>query len=96
MITMKDCIAFCGLTEEEVLALAEHEHIPEMVATGLANQLMKQRHGADKVRTMMVEDIRTALKRGDRRHAQELFAALRHFLAAHPDYCRVAGRHSES
>ena len=25
MITLEDCIAFCGLTEEEVLAIAEHE-----------------------------------------------------------------------
>jgi hypothetical protein len=85
MITLEDCIAFCGLTEEEVLALAEHEHIPEIVAAGLAHKLMKQRHGAEKVRSMIVEDIRAALKRGDRRHAQELFAALRHFLNAHPE-----------
>ena len=35
MITLEDCIAFCGLTEEEVMALAEHEHVPEIVAAGL-------------------------------------------------------------
>jgi hypothetical protein len=87
MITLEDCIAFCGLSEEEVLALAEHEHVPEIVATGLACQLMKQRHGPDKVRTMIVEDIRAALARGDRRHASELFAALRHFLGQHPEIC---------
>jgi len=92
MITLEDCIAFCGLTEEEVLALAEHEHVPEMVATGLANQLMKQRHGPEKVRAIIVEDIRAALDRGDRRHAQELLAALRHFLGAHPDAYRGPGR----
>lgn len=87
MITLDDCIAFCGLSEEEVLALAEHEHVPEIVAAGLASKLLKQRHGADKVRTMIVEDIRTALRRGDHRHAQELFAALRHFLGEHPEIC---------
>lgn len=90
MITLDDCIALCGLTEEEVLALAEHEHVPEIVATGLASQLMKQRHGPDKVRTMIVEDIRSALRRGDHRHAQELFAALRHFLSANPQLCKPA------
>lgn len=84
MITLDDCIALCGLTEAEVLALAEHEHIPEIVAAGLGSQLLKQRHGAEKVRVMIVEDIRAALRRGDRKHAQELFAALRHFLGAHP------------
>jgi len=91
MITLEDCIAFCGLTEEEVLALAEHEHVPEIVATGLASQLMKQRHGPERVRTMIAEDIRSALHRGDRRHAQQLFAALRHFLNAHPELCKPQG-----
>ena len=27
MITMKDCIDMCGLTEKEVMAIAEHEHV---------------------------------------------------------------------
>ena len=27
MITLEDCVAFCGLTEEEMLAIAEHEHV---------------------------------------------------------------------
>jgi hypothetical protein len=87
MITLEDCIAFSGLTEEEVLALAEHEHLPEIAAAALASYLLKQRHGPDKIRIMIIEDIRAALDRGDRRHAKELFAALRHFLATHPELC---------
>lgn len=85
MITLEDCIAFCGLTEAEVMAIAEHEHVPEMVAAALAETLLKQRRGVDKIHCMIVEDIRAALHRGDRKHASELFAALRHFLAAHPE-----------
>ena len=27
MITLEDCIGLCGLTEEEVLAVAEHEQL---------------------------------------------------------------------
>jgi hypothetical protein len=30
MITLQDCIAMCDLDEAEVLAIAEHEHIPEI------------------------------------------------------------------
>ena len=26
-MSLEDCIALCGLTEDEVLAIAEHEHI---------------------------------------------------------------------
>ena len=29
MIALADCLAMCGLSEDEVLAIAEHEHIPE-------------------------------------------------------------------
>jgi hypothetical protein len=38
---------------------------------------------------MIVEDIRAALHRGDREHARELFGALRHFLATHPEHCKL-------
>jgi hypothetical protein len=86
MVTLEDCIAFSGLTEAEVLAIAEHEHVPEIAAAALAEYLLKQRHGADKIHVMIVEDIRAALHRGDRRHARELFGALHHFLQEHPEH----------
>jgi hypothetical protein len=43
MITLEDCIGLCGLTEEEVLAIAEHEHLPEIAATALAQYLFVSR-----------------------------------------------------
>lgn len=92
MITLEDCIAFSGLSEEEVLAIAEHEHVPEMAAAALAEYLLEQKHGEDKIHTMIVEDIRDALKRGDRKHARELFAALRHFMETHPHKWRADKR----
>ncbi len=85
MITLEDCICMCGLTEEEVLAIAEHEHIPEIAATALAQYLLCQDHGAETIRDMLRDDIRVALARGDRKHARGLFMALRHFLTAHPE-----------
>jgi hypothetical protein len=85
MITLEDCIAMCGLSEEEVLAVAEHEHIPEMAAAALAQYLLGQAHGTEKIRDMLRDDIGAALARGDRQHARELFMALRHFLSTHPE-----------
>ena len=32
MLTREDCLALCELTEGEVEAIAEHEHVPEMIA----------------------------------------------------------------
>jgi hypothetical protein len=84
VITLEDCIALCGLTEQEVLAIAEHEHVPEIVAAAMARYLLKEPHGGEKIRDMIRDDIREALKRGDRDHARELFMTLRHFLDIHP------------
>jgi hypothetical protein len=53
MITLEDCIGLCGLTEEEVLAIAEHEHLPEIDATALAQYLLSHEHGSEKVLSMI-------------------------------------------
>lgn len=84
MISREDCIALCGLTQKEVAAIGEHEHMPEMAAAAFANYLLHRAGGEDEIRTMIVDDIRKALDDGRLGHAGELFAALRHFLAEHP------------
>ena len=85
MISLEDCIALCGLTEAEVLAIAEHEHIPEIAAAALASYLLHEDHGCEKIRDMIRDDIRGAFDRKDNAHATELVMALRHFLAEHPE-----------
>jgi hypothetical protein len=85
MISLEDCIALCGLNEDEVAAISEHEHIPEIAAAALADYLLKQPHGGETIRTMIIEDIHRALDAGQVKHAAELFMALRHFLEQHPE-----------
>jgi hypothetical protein len=85
VISLEDCIGLCGLTEEEVLAIAEHEHVPEIVATGLASYLSNSSQGLDAVRNMIVDDIRQSQSRGDRAHVLELLNVLHHFLRSHPE-----------
>ena len=84
MITLEDCIAMCGLTEAEILAIAEHEHVPEIAAAALGNYLLEQEQGPERIRAMIVDDIQAALRRKDERHARELFIALRHFCSTYP------------
>jgi hypothetical protein len=84
MITREDCIALCGLSQKEVGAIAEHEHMPEMAAAAFASYLLRQAGGEERIRAMMIEDIQTALAQGRVQHAGELFSALRHFLSEHP------------
>jgi len=85
MISLEDCIAFCGLTEDEVAAISEHEHIPEIAASALADYLLKRPHGGEAIRKMIIDDIHSALDTGRVKHAQQLFMALRHFLDEHPE-----------
>ena len=83
MISLQDCIAFSGLSEDEVTAIGE-QHIPTIAASALADYLLKQPHGEEKIRVMIIDDIHEALCRGRIKHAQELFMALRHFLDTYP------------
>ena len=58
MISLEDCLAFSGLSEEEVAAIGEHEHIPQVAACALADYLLKQPDGGNrKIRTMIVDDF---------------------------------------
>jgi hypothetical protein len=84
MISQDDILAMCGLSESEVAAIAEHEHVPETAAAALANFLLHRVGGEEQIRAMLVDDIRLALDESRIRHATELFMALRHFLRDHP------------
>ena len=86
MLTLQDCIALSDLTEDEVLAVAEHEHIPEIVAAELGCYLVHSPEGIPLLRRMILDDIEAAKKREDLEHALKLRLVLRHFIQTHPDY----------
>jgi len=90
MVNLEDCIAMCGLDEPEVLAIAEHEHIPDVAAAALASYLLLQDHGCEQIRDMIRDDIRDAVRGGNLPHAKDLLMALRHFMSEHPDLPRCA------
>lgn len=85
MISLEDCIALSGLTEEEILAIAEHEHIPETVAAGLAQYMARKNGGFREIGAMIVDDIRAAQAQGRKARVQELLHVLHHFLRSHPE-----------
>jgi hypothetical protein len=85
MISFEDCIGLCGLTEAEIAAIAEHEHLPEIAATILGQYLLHQQHGPERIRQMLVDDIRAAIGTGNVEHAANLASALRHLLTTHPE-----------
>ena len=85
MISFEDCVGLCGLTQAEIEAVAEHEHIPEIAAAALASYLLHTKNGPGHIKAMIVGDIRSAVRDGRLQHGAELLMALRHFLESHPE-----------
>jgi hypothetical protein len=83
MLTIEDCIALSELTEEEIDAIAEHEHLPEIVAVELGNYLVHAPGGVPRINAMIRDDIQAAERRGDRLHVLKLKLVLRHFIQEH-------------
>ncbi len=84
MITLEECVEMCGLTQKELDAIVEHEHIPDIAAAALADYLLHLPKGPAILTGMIRDDLRAAIQRGDKAHAKTLLHALRHFMHEHP------------
>ena len=85
MLTYQDCIGLSALTEEEVAAVAEHEHIPAMFAIELGNYIVRSDDGVLRIRRIILDDIEEAERNGNVEHALKLKAVLKHFVDTHPE-----------
>ena len=92
MLTMEDCIGLCGLTEEEVLAIAAHERIPGMAAAELGNYLVNAPDGEMCIKAMIRDDIAHEVACANRDRELALRLVLRNFVLQHP---RCEERHLE-
>lgn len=84
MLSLEDCIGMCGLTEEEVRSLAQHEHIPEIAAAELGNYLVSSQTGKLYIKSAIRDDVARASACGDRERALVLKLVLRNFVLQHP------------
>ena len=83
VLTFEDCLGLCELSEEEIRAIAEHEHVPDIVALEMGSYLLRGPDGDLLVSHMLIDDIRAAEQRGDATRAAHLKQALRHFIHEH-------------
>ena len=86
MLTAKECLEFSDLTEEEILAIAEHEHIPEVLAAELGSCLLQTDAGAWLIKRFILEDLEQAKAHGRTERITQLNTVLSHFEAEHPTY----------
>jgi hypothetical protein len=84
MLTYEDCLGMSALTQEEVEAIAEHEHCPEIIALELGNYLVHTDDGQPRIRRMILDDIAKAESRGEIVHAAKLKLVLQNFCRRFP------------
>jgi hypothetical protein len=94
MLTFEDCLAFCELTEEEIDAIAEHEHLPETVAVEFGSYLIHRPDGEVMIQRMIIDDIQSAHARGAFVHAAQLKQTLARFIRAHQKSAGTSSAHA--
>ena len=83
MLTLQDCVDFCELSEDEIQAIAEHEHAPTIPAAQLGSRLVESQSGARCIERFIREDIAQAELDHAARKATHLRRVLRQFSATH-------------
>lgn len=92
MLTYEDCLDMCDLTQDEIDAIAEHEHMDRIQALATADYLVHSEGGERSIRKMIIDDIRTARSHGKQEHEAMLKQVLAHFIENHPHHSLASHR----
>lgn len=84
MISIKDCIDYSDLTEDEVRVIADHEHLPFEAAAQLACCLAQTEDGSHVLRCLLDNAICDAEACGEDGALRLARRALKQFTANHP------------
>ena len=83
MLTFEDCLALSHLSDEDVSAVAEHEHIPEITAIEYGDYLIQGPGGELLIQRIILDDIEHSRANGNNKHAKELESVLENFVLNH-------------
>jgi hypothetical protein len=84
ILTAQECVDMSELSNEAIRAIAEHEHIPEVVAAELGQELLKGTGGIAEIRRMLEESVKLAMQAGEQDKVNDRERVLRSFIAS---YC---------
>lgn len=84
MLSLQECIDFSDLSEDEIEAIAEHEHVPEIVAAEIGATLLQTTSGVCLIKLYLLENIEHARARGQFDKARRLEVLYRSFDREHP------------
>lgn len=88
MLSLKDCIDMCDLTEEEVAAIAETEGLPTIVAAQVGCTLLRSEGGVEYLRCVLRTRAEKAVASGDLSSAAVRFRAYEEFTVRCPHALR--------
>lgn len=84
MLCLEDCLDFSDLDNDEIEAIAVHEHIPLICAAELGCELLKTPVGLMQLHTMILDDFNTAVEHGQTERAGRWAMVYQHLQATHP------------
>ncbi len=65
MLSLRDFIDMCDLTEEEVTAIAEQERLPAIIAAQIGCAMLRSERGVAYIRDVLRNRAEQAVDRGD-------------------------------
>ena len=83
MFSLDECIGMSDLSEEVIAVIAEHEHVPEIVAVGIGQSLLKTPKGLFTLKCYICDVLEHAQIAGKRDKVKRLERVLTGFNAAH-------------
>jgi len=86
VISIKDCLDYSDLTEDEVAVIAEHEHLPFACAAQLACCLAQSEDGTEVLRCLLKNAVCDAEACGHAKALGTARLALSQFAANHPEH----------
>ncbi len=84
MLSIRDCLDYCDLTDDEVALIAEHEDIPDAAAAQIACGLVQTPEGVLILTRYMADLLSRAERRGDREKAERVRTICARFQQDHP------------
>ncbi len=83
MLSLVDCIAFSGLTPDQLDAVACFKHLPPILAAEWAEGTLEREGGCADVESILIAEVATA-SAGHRDCARRWRAGLEQFRREHP------------
>lgn len=86
MISIKECIDYADLTEDEVSTIAEHEHLPYAMAAHIACSLAQSEDGTEVLRCLLKNALCDAATCGRAETLSMTQRAYAQFVTNHPEH----------